>query len=190
MIDTLSASYKRVPTIYFYCHYAEQTRQQTAFIIGSLLKQLSMSPWSGSLDVQMLALFNDGNALNSKTAEALFATALARFQKVHVVVDALDECTEMERKTTVKLLVRQVSLNPGCCVKLFFTSRPEHDLQHLLKVGTWHEIDVNDTLKDITPFVETELDAVIESRSLLDGNVSEELRRDLIDSITQQADGM
>lgn len=138
----------------------------------------------------MLALFNDGNALNSKTAEMLFTMALARFQSVHVVVDALDECTEEERKATVMLLIRQLNLNPGCHMKIFFTSRPEHDLQHLLKVCTWHRIDANDTTKDITPFVEAELDDLIESQSILDGNVTVDLRQDLIESITRQADGM
>lgn len=138
----------------------------------------------------MLALFKDGSVLNPKTAELLLARFLARFRKVHMVVDALDECSEKERKSIVMLLIRRLNLNVDCHVKILFTSRPEHDLQQLLRVGSWHEIDANDTLKDITPFVKTELDELIESHSLLDGNVSVELRQDLIDDITRQADGM
>lgn len=77
----------------------------------------------------MVALFKDGSDLNPKMAETLFATAVARFEKVLVVVDALDECSEKERKATVMLLIRQLNLNAGCFFKILFMSRPEHDLQ-------------------------------------------------------------
>ncbi|KAL0631347.1 hypothetical protein Q9L58_009793 [Maublancomyces gigas] len=186
VIDTLTETYKSVPTIYFYCHYGERERQETLSITRTLLKQLSMRC---ELDPPIVSVFDSGTQLNLKSSEGSFAAALSQFEKVFVVVDALDECSEEERKSIVMLLTRQLKLE-GCRIKVFLTSRPENDLRQLLKDNPSHQIDANDTSKDITPFVVAALDSHIANGMLLGGNVSARLRRDLVETISGQADGM
>lgn len=188
MIDTLTATYKLVPTIYFYCNYGESERRDTLSIIGTLLKQLLTSRRCDNLDPEMVTTFDDGICLNPTTSEALLAATLSRFEKVFVVVDALDECSEEERKLVVMLFVRL--MNAKCQLKVFVTGRPERDLRKMLENNPCHQIDANDTSKDITPFVAAALDEHIITRALLGGNVSPALKKELVDTISVQADGM
>lgn len=192
VIDTLIETYKSVPTIYFYCHYGELERRQTSSIIGSLLKQLSTIPSRGceKLDPRMVSIFDDGARLNVKSSKSLFAAALSRFEKAFIVVDALDECSEEERKSVVVFLAQQLRSETGCHLKILLTSRPENDLRQLLKNNSSLRIDSNDTSKDITTFVAGALTEHITNGVLLDGNVTATLRKDLIQTISEQADGM
>lgn len=158
----------------------------TSSIIGTLLKQLSMR--LQALDPKMVSTYDNSMLLNIKASESSFATALTRFEKVFVIVDALDECSEEERKCIVMLLTRQLRLT-GTQVKIFLTSRPENDLRQLLQGNTSHQIDANDTTKDITPFVYAAVGDLITSKALLGGDVTS-LRWDLVRTISEKADGM
>lgn len=192
VIDTLIETYKSVPTIYFYCHYGESERRQTSSIIGSLLKQISTTPSGGceKLDPQMVSIFDDGARLNVKSSKRLFAAALSRFEKAFIVVDALDECSEEERKSVVVFLARQLISETRCHLKIFLTSRPENDLRQLLKNNPCLQIDPNEISKDITTFVTGSLTEHITNGALLDGNVTAALKEDLIQTLSEQADGM
>lgn len=185
VIDSLTETYKSVPTIYFYCHYGELERQETSSIIGSLLKQLSMR--CETLDPKIMSAYKNGTSLDKKSSENSLATILASFEQTFIVVDALDECCVEERKAIVKLLTR---LLKGSRVKVFLTSRPEIDLHRLLQDSASHAIDANDTAKDIRPFVAAALDDYITSGALLSGKVTPELRAELVDILSVQADGM
>lgn len=190
VIDTLTETYKPVPTIYFYCNYGESKRRETVSIIASLLKQLLASRRCDDCDPEMVTIFDDGSSLDAGSSESLFAAALSRFEQVFVVVDALDECSEEERKSMVMLLIRLLKSNTSCNMKVFLTSRPENDLSNMLENNPSYQIDANDTSKDITPFVAAALDEHIMNRALLGGHVSLALRKELIEKISVQADGM
>lgn len=185
--DTLIESYKSVPTIHFYCNYGESERRETLSIIKSLLKQLSMR--FEKLDPNMVSYFDNATSLTAKSSEILFTAALSRFDKVFIIVDALDECCEGERESIVASLTRQLKIE-GCHVKIFLTSRPENDLRRLLKDSHNYHIDTNDTLKDITPFVAAAVADYIKSGKLLGGEVTPVLKEDLIKTISSEAEGM
>lgn len=190
VIDTLTETYKPVPTIYFYCNYGESDRRETVSIIGSLLKQLSTSLRCEDFDPEMVSLFDDSVSLDAGSAERLFTAILSRLGQVFVVVDALDECSEEERKSIVMIFIRLLKSNTRCHLKVFLTSRPGSDLSNMLENNPSYQIDANDTSKDITPFVAAALDWQIMNRALLGGHVSLALRKELIDTISVQADGM
>lgn len=187
VIDTLTKTDPSVPVLYFYCSYGELDRQQTSPIVRTMLKQLSIR--HGILDLQVTSVFDNGTPLNLKSSEISFTSALAEFERVYIVLDALDECSEGERKSIVTLLSGQLALQ-DCQIKIFLTSRPENDLIRLLKDHATYCIDANDTAKDIRPFVTASLNDHITSGALLGGNVSSELRQELIETLSGQADGM
>lgn len=135
----------------------------------------------------MMSAYKNGTSLDKKSSEISLAAVLASFEQTFIVVDALDECSVEERKTIVMLLTR---LLKGSRVKIFLTSRPEIDLHRLLQDSASHAIDANDTAKDIRPFVAAALDDYITSGALLSGKVTAELREELEDILSVQADGM
>lgn len=139
----------------------------------------------------MVSLYSDDKPLNIKSAEALLTAAISRFEGLFIVLDALDECSESERKYLVTLMTRLLTSNESNCqIKIFLTSRPEEDLHRLLKDRSSYQIDANDTANDIRPFVAAALGDLITSGALLNGNVSSELRLELVETISNQADGM
>lgn len=187
MIDSLTETYKSLPTIYFYCNYGELERQTTRSIIGALLKQLCHQ--SKKLDQYTESIFDSNSLLNIRTSETAFAATLSQFKRVFVVVDALDECSQEERDTMVSFFTRQVRL-AKCQLNIFLTSRPENDLHQLLKNTHTHHIDANDTDKDIRPFVEASLKKLINDKALLGGKVEVELAKELVHKISTQSNGM
>lgn len=139
----------------------------------------------------MVSLYSDDTPLNIKSAEALLTAAISRFEGLFIVLDALDECRESERKYLVTLMTRLLTLNESNCqIKIFLTSRPEEDLHRLLKDRSSYQIDANDTANDIRPFVAAALGDLITSGALLNGKVTSELRIELVETISSQADGM
>lgn len=144
---------------------------------------------SDNLDPHLLSIFEKGIALSMEPAEAAFKAALSRIDETFIVVDALDECSKVERKSLISLFTRLVS-SKSKGVKILVTSRPENDLHQLLKNTTRFLIDANDTAKDIRPFVESVLTDHITSCAILDGAVTPDLKKRLIDTISLEADGM
>lgn len=143
------------------------------------------------MDPEMVSLYSDDKPLNIKSAEALLTAAISRFEGLFIVLDALDECSESERKYLVTLMTRLLASNESNCqIKIFLTSRPEEDLHRLLKDRPSYQIDANDTANDIRPFVAAALGDLITSGALLNGNVTSELRIELVETISSQADGM
>lgn len=137
----------------------------------------------------MVSIYDSNNLLTIKTSEISFAATLSQFETAFVVVDALDECSEQDRNSVVTLLTRQLRSNK-CRMKIFFTSRPENDLHRLLGDNHNHHIDVSDTAKDITPFVDSTVNKLIRSGALLGGNVGSVLAKELVKTISAHSDGM
>lgn len=184
VIQTLSDTYAMVPTIYFYCYFGDTERQRTLSVTRSLLKQLSAR--CGRLDERIISTFENDASLTEELCEGFLAAAFGRFRKVFVVVDALDECSEKERKSTIKMFNRHIRL-AGCSVKVFLTSRPERDLEQLLNGNFNYFVDADDTSKDITPFVSATVDQCISDGLLV---VSPDLKKYLIGTLNAKANGM
>lgn len=139
--------------------------------------------------MKLVSAFSNDTSLTTEFSEALFSAALSRFEKVFIVVDALDECSHEERSSIVELFNRQMKLS-GCCLKIFLTSRPEIDLRHLLQSNLNHYIDTDDTSKDITPYVTATVESHITHGRLLGGTVTPMLQAYIVKTINSKADGM
>lgn len=108
-------------------------------------------------------------------------------------MDALDECTEDERRVLVNLLINiHHSLPKGRCVKVFFTSRPTDDLSRMLRHPSIpvfiYQISPADTANDIKPFIDEEVAKF--SGYFLDGKASPEIKQHVVDQLNEKADGM
>lgn len=141
------------------------------------------------MDPQLVAVFDKGISLTMEPSTKLFRAELSRFDETFIVVDALDECSKEERKLLVSFFTGLIRSNPHG-IKILLTSRPESDLEQLLKDNGKFLINANDTTKDIRPYVEAVLTDHITNRANLDGEVKAELKQLLVDTISSQADGM
>ena len=72
------------------------------------------------------------------------------------------------------------------------TSRDEKDLARMFSGTSDFRINADDTALDIRPFVEMKVDECIDNGEILGskGNVTIELRQDLVDALVSKADGM
>ena len=151
-----------------------------------------------AMDPELVAVYDraqsegfNATSIDASNTESLFRRALPTFKATYVVIDALDECEEAERKELVTALKSHVALRHHV-VKVFVTSRDEKDLARMLSGTCDFRINADDTALDIRPFVEIKVEECINNGEILggQGNVTPELRQDLIDTLVGKADGM
>lgn len=137
---------------------------------------------SENMDPQVVAVFDKGLSMSMEPSAKSLRAALSRFEQTFIVVDALDECSKEERKLLVSFMTGLIRSNPHG-IKILLTSRPESDLENLLKGSSKFLINANDTTKDIRPYVAAVLTEHIANCAILDGMVTPELQQRLIDTI-------
>ena len=199
MIDTLSVTHgPSSPVLFFYCNYKEKPRREASGILRALLKQICGK--ATVIDPELVSIYDqarskgfDATSVDPSSTISLFRRALLTFKAAYVVIDALDECEEAERNELVMALESHVSLK-HYGVKVFVTSRDERDLPvaRMFSRTSNFRIDADDTARDIRPFVEARVEEYITRGEILGGkgNVTPELREDLVDILVNQADGM
>ena len=130
-------------------------------------------------------------SIDASSTRSLFRRALPTVRTTYVVIDALDECEEEERKELVMALKGHVSLT-DYVIKVFVTSRDEKDLARMFSETSDFRINADDTALDIRPFVEIKVEECINNGEILGGkgNVTPGLRQDLVDTLVRKADGM
>ena len=133
----------------------------------------------------------NATSIDASSTKSLFRRALPIFKATYVVIDALDECEEAERKELVMALKSHVALK-HYVVKVFVTSREERDLAWMFSGTADFQINADDTALDIQPFVEIKVEECINNGEILGGkgNVTPELRQDLVNTLVMKADGM
>lgn len=104
-------------------------------------------------------------------------------------MDDLDEWSNNERKSLVSFCTGLIHSNPEG-IKILLTSRPESDLEHLLKNSSKFLINANYPTKDIRPYVVPVFTEHIANCAILDCMVRPELQQRLIDTISDQADSL
>lgn len=104
-----------------------------------------------------------------------------------IILDGLDECNAASRGKLITILVDLVN-DAQHPVKIFISSRREHDILKLLSAGSILEIDANDNRDDIQKFVEKEMVA-IKKRGLWD-SIPEELKSEIKSTLCKGSDGM
>jgi hypothetical protein len=107
-----------------------------------------------------------------------------------IVIDALDECDPDKRADLFDLLndIRDQSLN---LVKIFVSSRDDSDIVKDFQEHPDLELSSDRNADDIALFVKRETEYLIKRRKLLQfSNHENELRKIIIDKITEGAGGM
>ncbi|KAL8837881.1 MAG: hypothetical protein Q9170_002356 [Blastenia crenularia] len=185
VIDHLTSSSKDslVPmtscaVAYVYFDYREQEHQSPEQITRSLLRQLSSG--TPTLPTPVKSLYKrldeqQRKPMQPDLEQAFMATCQER-GPVFIVVDALDECESMHRKTFLKVLDRLKR-----CAKILVTSRPyPADLKKAF-VST-PQIVIKAHSSDLRKFL---LQEIVGSENADD--IDDEFREEIVDKVIQRA---
>ena len=187
------------PIAYFYCarNTAEPERADPDEILRSILEQLSSSDADLPIrDPVVNAYKEKKNESKGRKPQKLtldeavdVILALLETNPAIIVIDALDEC-DSARRQLLFLALQKIIRRSANLVKVFVSSRDDHDIVHRLSNSPNLYINSNDNGKDIERFVHSQLDQRIKDEMLLCGVVSQSLKDHIIETLIAKAKGM
>ena len=127
--------------------------------------------------------------LSIKDSLQLLNQLLKRYKHPAIVLDALDECTDVTRGFILDDF-RSILDNAQHPVKVFIASRHSRDIEDRLQDLLHVRIEARDNAEDIKNYVTTELDSSVQNKKLLRGKISLELRKLIEDVLLRDANGM
>jgi hypothetical protein len=132
---------------------------------------------------------NESYKLELDESVELIVQIAKQYPSMTIVLDALDECRPESRHRLLFALddIIQKSEN---LVKIFMSSRDDTDLVRKLENSPNLYIKASDNAEDIQRFVHTEVERAISEGTLLDGDVSLDLRQLVTKRLVNGAQGM
>ncbi|KAL8744463.1 MAG: hypothetical protein Q9190_003292 [Brigantiaea leucoxantha] len=195
IVDDLKQAHgsSRTPVTYFYCDYRQVEIHSAAYILSSLLKQLVFSMYP--LPQPLLDLFSSYQRGTDSIAKPrladvwrVFLIVAQTFDRVFIVVDALDECDSHHRAKLLGLIPEITS-----SVRLLITSRYEADIVRKLRSYPQLALSTINAKKDIEDLLaelikRTQLFALLDSSSKKQGT-PEQAKKDLVNEIYRKSEG-
>jgi hypothetical protein len=182
---------------YFYCK-SGSTEPTEVFrcLIRQLISQALGQKTPSMILREFVSSQNKGNEQRDVSAQGVFSLQNCVDYMVElgkalpgattIIVDAVDECEDTEY--FLDLLDR---LTDECQnIKLFITSREDFGVVHRYSDTPNLFISSEDNQADIERFVRTRLNECIQRKRLLRGNVDDELREHIVETLRSKAGGM
>ncbi|KAJ9642435.1 hypothetical protein H2199_004816 [Coniosporium tulheliwenetii] len=168
-----------------YCSHQERTRQTPVNLIGSLLKQLAQE--RPSLCDLLKPLYKDHRKHNTSPTLSEISTALrtaiAQYNKVFIVIDALDECPEHSGFRD-SLLLELGSLSQH--VSLLVTSRPHISIEY--DIGGAVPLEIQASEDDLRKYLQ---ERIARARRLIRYiRPDQDLKTAIVDTVLGNARGM
>jgi hypothetical protein len=180
---------------YFYCtrDTAEPKRAQPVEILRSIIRQLSclnsqpirkpvIDKWNERVEAE------SDHGLEMDECVSLLLD-LTRDNPAIICIDALDECDINTRRELLDAIGTVINCSEQI-VKVFVSSRREDDFLDYFDKWEALEISAKDNREDIVNFIGVELKRSKDNKTLLRGNVSEQLINDIKQVLLEGADGM
>jgi nucleoside-triphosphatase THEP1 len=184
---------------YFYCsrNSNEPERSDPSELMRSILEQLSCSGEDLPIREPVVEAYKakKKEARGRKPEKLELEEAVATFLKLlesnpaTIVIDGLDECDPAKRQELLDSL-EAIIANSDNIVKVFLSSRDDHDLVHRLSKTPNLYIRASDNREDIESFVKTQVDEAVAKDRIICGSVSQSLKRAILESLIQKASGM
>lgn len=163
-------------------------------MLGSFVRQLSLSCHGNSMESSIIGLYKDkqkkgfaSGQLTLKECQDALLQLCRVYRQTTLVLDALDECDRNTRDrlmNTMEMLVRE---SPNM-VKVLFSSRPDLDIKDRFEGGSNLVIQATDNQTDISMFVE---DAILRSSpSGWRKRIPLALQTDICETLIDKSDGM
>jgi hypothetical protein len=130
-----------------------------------------------------------GARLTLRESQELLVKLTNIFPQTTICIDALDEVDSKTRLDLLKSL-KQVIGESKNLVKIFATSRNDVDIFSQLEIFPKIDVQPDDNKDDISEFVTTRVESVINERQLLDGQVSLDFKKEICDVLRTRSKGM
>lgn len=164
--------------------------------MSALVKQLACLEVGTNLQAPIVSLYDTRNKAGFSSGALAFQESLdliisltGTYSQTSIVVDALDECDPNKRRKFLDSLQTIITSSSGI-VKIFVSSRDDHDIVRRLDGLPNHWIEAKDNQDDIEQFVGSEITRCIDSGDLLNGAVDNRLKGRIIESLTNGSQGM
>ena len=161
MIKHMQDKFKEVGDVgiaYIYCDYKDQLNQTTPRLLSSIARQLfEQRPALLPQVKDFRKKHRDSNTRPTlKDYSELLSSMVRQFSQVYLMVDALDECAEVdgERNTKRHLFVnelKQLQSSTDRSLHLLITSRPLPDIEQDLRDAL--KLEIRASNDDITAYV-------------------------------------
>ncbi|KAH7308795.1 hypothetical protein BKA65DRAFT_519930 [Rhexocercosporidium sp. MPI-PUGE-AT-0058] len=184
---------------YFYCARTanEPERADPAELLRCLLEQMACLDESEPIQLPIVAVYHSRkNEARGRKPEKLgmeecveVVIELLRLNTVTIVVDGLDECDPTRRQELLDAFQKIVTESDNI-VKIFVSSRDDHDLIHRLSRTPNLYIKAADNKSDIERFVTSRVEEAISKERILCGKVPRELKNIIVETLTRKAEGM
>ena len=179
---------RKVGLAFAYFKYDVPEHQNSSTILSSFIKQLCYA--LEEVPDHLLKLceeFDPCYPSNGRFITELQAL-IEMYQEVFIVIDALDECNIHYREDFIETLSKLIVTLP--CIKIFITSRRERDIENAFTAQRTPviPIEARDVGKDIDEFVRGRVEEWVRDKKLY--IKSEELRKKVIDTLIDGANGM
>ena len=167
---------------FIYCKRGQQGEQSLGNLLSSLISQLvrQTAVTSGTITKSYEDHTESGTRPSAKEYENLLRAEATRFNKVFIVIDAIDECNSQARLELLGILNR----NPQ--VSLLVTSQPgdliKWDLQDMRRL----EVKAKD--EDISTYIEENIQHRVNIRNII--RPHPDLVEKIKSVLTLKADGM
>ena len=171
---------------YFYLDYTQRETHNATFLLRSILRQLC------ALKASLPRALIDFHSLHSRKGRPIFAGNLVacltqviqEFERVFVVIDALDEFEEGQERNE---LLNSLTSLAETSLKVIVTSRPHpNDIRRRLSDFTSFEVEANPD--DVKLFLNGTIDNDEEALEIIERD--ESLREDVVDTLMERARGM
>jgi len=209
VVEHLSAQYElseKTGVTFLYCNYKES--REPATYIRLALKQLCRR--MEDLPAELLKLykrhFKNDSEPNLEELRTLFIAVSQQFDCVFLAVDALDECSIIQRRDLCDFLKHIVNINASSkpaqtsavppnaegsgTIKLFVTSRREADIARAFGEANFPriEIEARKVNKDIEVYARAQIDQRLQDGSLVLQDI--ELKDKILDALIGKSGGM
>ena len=175
--------------VYTYLQYDSPETQEPSSLLRAFIKQLCLRR---ELDPRLLDFFDeysrDARGPSFEKLQWHFIKLAIPFAGIFVVIDALDEAPQDQRKKIFKMISNLVDELP--CAKIFITSRREPDITKKfsqLQVPTV-ELEAKDSAEDIEIYVRGKVESLISEGELVLEDLS--LQDIIIQELISKAEGM
>jgi len=165
--------------LYIYFNEVDRQSQTASTILRKLLKQVveQFDTVPAQISQMYESSVTTGSTPDRNTLSQNLKTCLNRFETVYILFDAIDECGDRQPKI-ISLIQDLLTLSS---VKIFLTSR-DSEPQRLPSPPVLAHLTVKARDPDIRIF----LSATLET----DTGLSQELKNEIIEVISQKAEGM
>ena len=167
---------------YVFCNYKRQEEQNTSHVLGALVRQLLYRKAKAPTSIQDLyKRLSSRNARPSlEELRKAFLDLAGEFIKVHIVIDALDECRQATRSDVLSLLE---SAQCSSIVRLLVTTRDVHGILQDTSQSTKLEVRASDA--DVEAYLRAAIGAL---PRLVQSN--QDLQDEIIETLVSAVDGM